>query len=143
VTHDYLKRIPKTMRKEIIDYLHALPLSIEVEVNGRAYQLVHGAPAQAYRQEPPYKNPVHYAVWKRLDGHERFSDGVTLVFGHTPTRYYQDCVPMELWYGQGMIGIDCGSGYPENGPDGKLGRLACLRLDDGMVFYSEEGCGDD
>lgn len=58
-----------------------------------------------------------------------------MIFGHTPTKHYQDDVPMKLWYGNRMIGIDCGSGYPEDLPEG---RLACLRLDDGKVFYSEE-----
>jgi hypothetical protein len=47
---------------------------------------------------------------------------------------------MALFYSPDRIGIDCGSGYPED-PDHELrpyGRLACLRLDDGKVFYSEE-----
>lgn len=47
---------------------------------------------------------------------------------------------MEVWKSGRLIGIDCGSGYSENeaDPDSKYGRLACLRLDDGKVFYSEE-----
>jgi hypothetical protein len=49
---------------------------------------------------------------------------------------------MKLWYGDRIIGIDCGCGYPEEGPDSKYGRLACLRLDDGKVFYSEEEAYD-
>ena len=65
-----------------------------------------------------------------------------MIFGHTPTKYYQEDVPMKLWCGYRMIGIDCGSGYPEEGPDSEYGRLACLRLDDGKVFYSEEECYD-
>ena len=40
--------------------------------------------------------------------------------------------------GHWSIGIDCGSGYPEEGPDSRYGRLACLRLEDGRVFYSQE-----
>ena len=45
---------------------------------------------------------------------------------------------MEIWRSEGCIGIDCGSGYPEEGPDSRYGRLACLRLEDGRVFYSRE-----
>ena len=45
---------------------------------------------------------------------------------------------MGIWYGPGRIGIDCGSGWPE---DGSGGRLACLRLEDGKVFYSREDRG--
>ena len=47
---------------------------------------------------------------------------------------------MGIYYGEDRIGIDCGSGYPQT-PDSELcayGRLACLRLDDGKEFYSEE-----
>jgi hypothetical protein len=47
---------------------------------------------------------------------------------------------MEIWQEENRIGIDCGSGYPEDpqNPLSACGRLACLRLDDGQVFYSEE-----
>ena len=134
VTHDHFKRIRKTMRREILDYLHSLPLSIDIQVNGTIYKLVHGAPAEAFTHEPPYRNPIHYAVWKRLDVTEEPPRNFTLIFGHTPTRYYQDHVPMEIWHSENRIGIDCGGGYSEDG----VGRLACLRLDDGAVFYSEE-----
>ena len=47
---------------------------------------------------------------------------------------------MDIWFGKGLIGIDCGASYPE-GEDpwsGRRGRLACLRLDDMKEFYSEE-----
>lgn len=141
VTHDHLKRIRKTVRMEIVEYLRALPLNIDIEVNGKAYKLVHGAPIEAYDYDPKYKNPVHFAVWKRLEADSPLLGDVILVFGHTPTKYYQENVPMEIWVRDHRIGIDCGSGYPEaeEDPDSKYGRLACLRLDDGKVFYSEEG----
>lgn len=135
VTHDHLKRLRKTLRQEIVDYLLALPLSFDIEVNGQAYKLVHGAPIEEYDHDPKYKNPVHFAVWKRLELEEQPRRDYTLVFGHTPTKYYQGNAPMELWRDENRIGMDCGSGYPEDSP---LGRLACLRLDDGKVFYSEE-----
>lgn len=38
--------------------------------------------------------------------------------------------PLTIWKNDEAIGIDCGSGYD-------YGRLACLRLDDMKVFYSE------
>ncbi len=140
VTHDHWKRIRKTLRKEILQYLLALPLNIDVEANGIPYKLVHGAPVDAYPSYPESPSPIHFAVWKRWDQNDTFSADYTMVFGHTPTRHYQDDVPMKLWYGTGMIGIDCGSGYPEEGPHSEYGRLACLRLDDGAVFYSDEEC---
>lgn len=132
VTHLYWKCIRKTLRRQILDYLHSLPLEYSIEVKGQKYLLVHAATAEGFDGQLPYLNPTHYAVWKRLEAGE-WTGEETLVFGHTPTRYYRDLWPMEIWYGENCIGIDCGCGYPEGGQ----GRLACLRLDDGKVFYSE------
>ena len=108
---------------------------IDVEAYGIAYKLVHGAPMDEYMNHPGTPSPIHFAVWKRWRKYDTFSGDFTMIFGHTPTKHYQDDVPMKLWYGNRMIGIDCGSGYPEDSPEG---RLACLRLDDGKVYYSEE-----
>ena len=135
VTHEAWQDLSNSEQKEIVAYLQGLPLNFNLSVDGRAYQLVHGAPIELYSFDPKYKNVTHFAVWKRLGLHDRGEGNMTLVFGHTPTKYYQDCVPMELWYGEGKIGIDCGSGFPEDHPEG---RLACLRLEDYKEFYSEE-----
>lgn len=140
VTHDYLKRIRKSLRQVIVDYLRALPLNINVEVNRITYKLVHAAPVEEYVCESKYKNAVHFAVWKRLELDYPLPKEYTLIFGHTTTKHFQDRSPMEIWRGNRRICIDCGSGYPEDGPDSEYGRLACLRLDDGKVFYSEEEC---
>lgn len=138
VTHNHLKRIRKSARQEILDFLGGLPLCFDIRVGERNYKLVHAAPMEDFDRDPKYKNPIHFSVWKRLDGTEESPRGYTLVFGHTPTRHYRDCAPMEIWRGNGRIGIDCGCGYPEDGPNSAYGRLCCLRLDDGKVFYSEE-----
>ena len=138
VTHDHLMRLPQNQRQAIMAYLHSLPLSAEVHAQGKTYKLVHAAPAELYDQDPRYKNPVHFAVWKRFDLDGPLPIDHTLIFGHTPTRYYQNAMPMKIWHGIGKIGIDCGSGYPEAGEDSVYGRLACLRLDDGEIFYSQE-----
>ena len=122
---------------EIVEYLHSLPLNMDIEVNGIPYKLVHGAPVEAYSSEPKYRNVIHFAVWKRWGLSDALPGDYTMVFGHTPTRHYQDNAPMEIWIGDHRIGIDCGSGYPEDEEE-PYGRLACLRLDDGKVFYSEE-----
>ena len=140
VTHDCLKRIRKSLRQVIVDYLRALPLNINVEVNGITSKLVHAAPVEEYVCESKYKNAVHFAVWKRLELDYPLPKEYTLIFGHTTTKHFQDRSPMEIWRGNRRICIDCGSGYPEDGPDSEYGRLACLRLDDGKVFYSEEEC---
>lgn len=142
VTHDHFHQLHDSAQTRIIDYLKGLPLDYDVEVGGVRYKLVHGAPAEDFErdQDPRYLNPVHFAVWKRLSAEGEPTHDYTLIFGHTPTRHYQDCIPMEIWRQRDRIGIDCGSGYPEDKDDPirPYGRLACLRLDDGQVFYSEE-----
>ena len=138
VTHNHIKRIRKSLRLEIVGYLRSLPLNIDIEVNGKSYKLAHSAPAEEYPNYSGYRDLTHFAVWKRWGCDDTFAGAYTLIFGHTTTRHYQEAVPMEVWKGERRIGIDCGSGYPETGPDSAYGRLACLRLDDGKVFYSEE-----
>ena len=46
VTHLYWKCIRKTLRREILDYLHILPLRYEIAVNGKKYILVHASTAE-------------------------------------------------------------------------------------------------
>ena len=142
VTHDYLKHLRKSLRQTIVDYLRVLPLNFDIEVNGITYKLVHAAPVEEYVWEPKYKNAIHFAVWKRLEIDEPLPEAYTLIFGHTTTKHFHEKSPMEIWRGKRRICIDCGSGYPEAGQDSEYGRLACLRLDDGTVFYSEEECRD-
>ena len=140
VTHDHLKRLRKTLRQEILDYVRSLPLEMDLQLNGKQWKLVHGGPVESFDHDPKYFGPVHYAVWKRWDLNDTWPENCNMIFGHTPTRHYRDIAPMEIWYHGNHIGIDCGSGYPEDPTQehSKYGRLACLRLDDGKVFYSEE-----
>ena len=141
VTHSYWKHIRKDLREEIIQYLHSLYLNYDVEVNGIHYKLVHGAPTEEYENfRRFYLDPTHFSVWKRWRIFEEQHGDYTVIFGHTPTLDYQVCTPMEIWHGDRKIGIDCGSGYPEDPSEyySKFGRLACLRLDDMNEFYSEE-----
>ena len=134
VTHRCWKYTRKAHRKEIMDYLLSLPLSLDVQVGGQSYKLVHAAPEETYDHDPKYKNPIHYAVWKRWDISDAAPEEATMIFGHTPTNHYQEKEPLEIWRDKNRIGIDCGSGFRSSSG----GRLACLRLDDGAVFYSEE-----
>lgn len=145
VTHRYWKRIRKTLRAEVVAYLHALPLQYDVTVNGTAYKLVHGAPAEYFVPGGKYKTPTHFAVWKRWEKEDVLSGPQIMVFGHTPTKHYRYADPLEVYFGDKGIGIDCGSGYPDQPEDAfaPQGRLACLRLDDGKVFYSEENTNEE
>ena len=139
VTHRHWKFLRKSVRKEIIEYLHSLPLNRDIEIDGKCYKLVHAAPLELWERntDPRYLNPTHFTVWYRMTPEDLLPEGATVLFGHSPTRLFQDVRPMVPWHGENRIGIDCGCAYPETGPDSDWGRLACLRLEDGKVFYSE------
>lgn len=144
ITHDYLKQTPESVCREIFNYLYSLPLNIDVEVNGRSYILVHGGPVALFHEYMyDYDDQDEYAVWHRIGINSPEIEGKTIIFGHTPTCEYQRNNPLEIWKSEtgGKIGIDCGSGFPAPSLQGRnpaYGRLACLRLDDMKVFYSEE-----
>lgn len=139
-THSSLKHLRKTIRAEIFDYLQSLPINFDIEVNGNKYKLAHAAPVDMYNlYGRRYKSEKEFSVWYRLDGTEVPLGDYTLIFGHTPTEYFQDDTVLKIWHGNRMIGMDCGSEYPNlmQSFAQEYGRLACLRLDDGMEFYSE------
>lgn len=46
------------------------------------------------------------------------------------TDHYQTGIPYDIWYGDRMIGIDCGCRQAS-----EHGRLACLCLDTMEEFY--------
>lgn len=122
---DYLSR-PKQKQCEIVDFLNTLPSELELTVNNTRFLLCHGAPRELMSRFPnQYDDPYEYGAWTRMQP-EMIIPGKTIVFGHTPTVFFQR--GMRIWYGPGMIGMDTGSG--------KGGRLAGLRLDDMMEFYS-------
>lgn len=141
VTHNYLKHIRKTIRAEIISYLESLPLCFDVEVNGKAYKLVHAALEETFTKQSRYDNSKAHAVWHRLKRFDNLPGNYTLIFGHTPTIEYEITRPLQIYRTKRAIGIDCGAGTAEH-PDWFAyfcyGRLACLRLDDMKEFYSEE-----
>ena len=138
VTHKEFNKLDDHQQSEIISFLQTLPLYVDVTVNGVDYKLVHAAPAEEYVYDSDYENPTEFAVWKRWREPYGAHRDYRLIFGHSTTDHYQDILPMEPWIGNNCIGIDCGSGYPESKYYRNTGRLACLRLDDGKVFYSEE-----
>ena len=112
------------------DYLRQLPIEARARVNDIDYLLTHSMPISLYSQKRDANmTDTEFAVWSRVEANTPLPEGTTLVFGHTPTVFYQDVDPMRVWHGDRRIGIDCGCSDPS-------GRLACLRLDDMKEFYS-------
>lgn len=110
-------------RQEILDYISTLPLHLEIEVNGQIYHLVHGLPGETVRDQ----------VWARPtpDISRPFADKIAII-GHTPTCNLTGdrSKPYQIWYGDGIIDIDCGCAHSS-----EHRRLGCLRLDDMTEFY--------
>lgn len=134
VTHKQLKYYRKDVRSDIFGFIRQLPTNLEIEVNGIKYKLVHASPEENYMNyywhAEDYKNSREFAIWDRWDETNPIPEGYVMIFGHTPTCYFQNVEPWSIWKSNEAIGIDCGSGF-------EYGRLSCLRLDDMKEFYSE------
>lgn len=133
LTRDAFYKLEKPDADAILDYIRAMPINVEIEVNGTQYLLVHGAPECTYDPHfTKYPNKLIHALWQRLEDGDEMPEGKTVIFGHNSTEEYQYKRPISIWYGDRMIGIDCGCGTAH------LGRLACIRLDDMKEFYSKK-----
>ena len=123
ITHTELKTWPAADVAQLLSAIANLPLSVEIEVGGQVYHLVHGFPGQTERDQ----------IWGRptADTPRPFPDRIA-VFGHTAAcKLYDDYDhPFRIWHGDGMIDIDCGCAYRS-----EHRRLGCLRLDDMKEFY--------
>ena len=110
-------------RVEILQFLATLPDDLDIIAGGRSFHLVHGLPAE----------DRYHKVWGRPTVEmPRFFPDQTVIVGHTPTPYVTNDFehPFSIWYGDGIIDIDCGCGE-----DSPFKRLGCLRLDDMAEFY--------
>ena len=124
-THMDLEEHPG--RDTLLAYLSDLPLFLDIEVEGKAFRLVHGFPGET-EDDMLWGRPEAGMTRQPLPGK-------TVIVGHTPVQYLQystgkeDVVPL-IWHGPGILDIDCGCGHDDPGR-----MLACLRLDDMKEFY--------
>ena len=119
---DLVYRCTPVERAGLLRFIDHLPTFLEIEVNGRAFHLVHGYPGN-----------LHSRLWGRpKPGDPAPFDDRTAIIGHTPTCFLTDNFnePCSVWFGDGVVCIDCGCG--QNSP---LSRLAALCLDDMSVYY--------
>lgn len=142
-TEEAFYRLAKDKQREIINYLQSLPLNISVEAGGKKYRLCHATLEELYDHVGLLfagMSKAYFTVWDReYTGCLKDVQNVKVVFGHTPTIEFQpEKNPLEIYEAGNAIGIDCGSGFLPKTEDFLLceGRLACIRLDDGKVFYS-------
>ena len=136
---------PEAVQTRILRMIGELPLNIEVEVGGTRFLLCHASPVSMFRVYGFfYPDETEFAVWHRLEPwmNIRFPADV-LICGHTPTAYYSNRLPMEIYrLKDNVYDIDCGCADREN----PQCRLGCLRLEDRKAFYvgaAELRGGDD
>lgn len=130
LTHqDFLYFTPKEDRERSLNYLQTLSDHLDIEVNGQKCHLVHGLPA----------DNTFERIWNRPEPipKEPPIPGAITLIGHTPTYSlniqtgtYNPSEPMKIFYGHGLICVDCGCGQGT-----ELRRLACLRLEDLQEYY--------
>ena len=141
LTYAVFNELPLCEQRKICNFLIGLPLSVDISINGIGFKLVHAAPKELYggRYSSGYRDSTEFAVWHRFNDFSYIPDLYILIFGHTPTDYYQQSSPLKIWYGDSVIGIDCGSGLAskEDSQFPYRGRIGCLRLDDMKEYYSE------
>ncbi len=129
-TFEELNRLSADERTDLAKYLTTLPLQLTIFCNGTDYLLVHASPAPP---EADREDALQYLLWNRVTKQEAAAFSQTVIAGHTPTAYYQNCVPLRIWRYKNYMDIDCGTAFRSILPGG---CLACLRLEDGKEFYT-------
>ena len=135
VTEEAFSKLNRREQINILDFLQNAGYEREISVGGVGYLLVHASPACRYDERPASERRMNvrdFVVWHRAKPSEEMRPDRTVIFGHTPTLFFEKKSPMEIWKGERRICIDCGAGHAR--PDS---RLACLRLDDMTVFYAK------
>lgn len=160
---DFLSRDEETQKK-ILKFIQNLPLEKTVIAGGKRYRLVHAAPHEMWDRSPVdwmihwnYNDVKEFCTWHRLKNGDDLPKGFTIIYGHTCTghidrdnyvlaKFYSDnpdefppmdiSRPCEVIFSDKKIAIDCGAAYSDY--YGRQTRLACIRLDDLKVFYSED-----
>ena len=128
VTARALNALTPEKRDEIIEYLLDCSLYEQVTAGGREYLLCHSGPGNFAPDRPIEDYTADELTWHRPAIDERFyENGVTVVFGHTPTVYYDRGYRGRAIFTDTWINVDCGaaSGIPP----------MLLRLDDLKEFY--------
>ena len=101
--------------------------SKEVEVKGRKYLLVHAGIADFDPDTPMDDYMPEDLIYEPADLERIYFDDVTLVVGHTPSYTVEGADKGKVFYGEGVILMDCGAAFGET--------LGCLCLETGKEYY--------
>ena len=127
VTQQQFERLSADEKCAILEHIRALPLKEEITIGKQKYILAHASPFGTTKDE---------LIWERIYPYQMTPPGDEIyICGHTPVIRYsrrkshiaeiKKSADERTWF------IDCGCAYG----DDKRARLACVRLEDGKVFY--------
>lgn len=116
-------------KKEVLEYLKAMPFYKIVEVNGYRYFLSHTVPELESMPDKPEQCPGRNLVLGEPDYEETYYKDITLVTGHTPTVLIDKNYTGKIWKGNNHIAVDCGAVFGN--------PLGCICLDTMEEFYVE------
>ncbi|MBQ7547833.1 MAG: fructose-bisphosphatase class III [Clostridia bacterium] len=128
-----LDALAATRREEIrfiLEYLREAPLFEALTVGGRDFILTHSGLGHFRKKKKLSAYTANELLWTRPKITQRYFDGMTVVFGHTPTFFYGRQYEGKAIVTPTWINIDVGAGYGI--------RPMLLRLDDLREFYLEE-----
>lgn len=116
-------------KRVVWDYMKAMALYKEVEVNGRQFILLHGGLKNFSPERPLADYTPHEVLWCRPGPDTTYFPDKYVVFGHTPVQHLDpDNDPAKIYHGNHILDIDCGCVFP-------WGRLGCLCLDTMEELY--------
>lgn len=136
-TYAAFKRLDEQEQEQMLAFIARSPAELDITVAGQKYRLCHASPSCCYDRKSADRegmDMLEWLVWHRIYPEDKLPKAMQnklVIFGHTPTRYFQSDKPQAVWHGEGRICIDCGAGAGAKAN----GRLACLRLDDMREFY--------
>lgn len=126
-----LKKLSYEERSGILEYIKAAKLYDGVTVGGRNFIFTHGGFANFDPDKPLRDYKPDELFWNRPKLTDRYYEDMTVVFGHTPTGFFEEAGTEwgKVLFTDTWIDIDCGAsrGFAP----------ALLRLDDMQVFYAE------
>lgn len=124
---DYDK-LSQSDKRKVLEYLQEFKYYEDIVVNNKEFILVHGglAPFDENKDLDSYR--LEDIIWERTDINKTYYKDKYIVFGHTPTKYYdKDMAGRIIIIKNNNIAIDCGCvfGY----------GLGCICLDNMMEYY--------
>lgn len=141
-THQAFVGLPHSEIVDMLEYLKALPLNIDVEAGSRQFRLVYAADVDFYyRHKSQYTSKAEYSVWERNALREMSETGRNYVFGHTEPFILSPDLSSGVWHKEKLVEIESGCTLSDGSSDTEIGvigeRLVCVRLDDMKVYYSD------